>query len=88
LAEHHVKDMLIDFLSYPIYITSLALEIRRNSNKTVNPVRFKKTNCIFKNIFKAATYFSISNEACSFLTKWKFLFEEQYLYFSLVFTLF
>lgn len=83
LAEHHVKDRLIDcfFLSYPTYITSLAPEIRRNSNETANPVRFKKTNCVFWNIFKAAMYLSISNEALSFVTKWKFLLKSKTLIF-------
>ena len=67
---------------------SIAPEIRRNSNTTANPVRFKKANCIFWNICKAAMYLPISNEAFSFVTKWKFLFEEQDLYFSAVFILF
>lgn len=75
-------------MSYPVYITSIAPEIRRNSNTAANPVRFKKTNSTFWNICKAAVHLPISNEALSFVTKWKFLFEKQDLYFSSVFILF
>lgn len=49
-------------------------------------MRFKKTSCIFCNLHKAAMYLSILNEALSFVTKGKFLFEEKDLYSSLVVT--
>lgn len=52
--------------------------MRRNGNKTANPMRLRKTNCIFWNIYKAAMYLPSSNEALLLVTQWKFLFEEQH----------
>lgn len=88
LAEHHIKDLLVNFcdLSYLYNIFSSRNKKKKKKVMIANPGRFTKTNSIFQNIFKAAMSSLIGNED-SFVTKLKSPLEEQDALFFVVFIL-
>lgn len=65
LEEHRVENMVVNSCELSYLYNIFSSRNKKKSNKTVNPVKFRKTNCIFWNICNVFTNFIWSTLLCN-----------------------